>query len=89
MLNDLPSLTSLRLYENLLTGSLPREIGDMKKLNFLAIGNSAMDTNTTGSNNVAISTNSLNKNITGTGNVAIGRDALRENLAGSDNVFKS
>lgn len=39
-MNDLPSLTSLRLYENALTGSLPKELGDLKRLTFLAIGSS-------------------------------------------------
>ena len=52
----------------------------------LGLGNSALNSATTGVGNVALGLFALNANTTGGGNVAVGRTALLNNTSGSDNT---
>jgi hypothetical protein len=52
----------------------------------VAVGGSALQTNTTGSYNLAVGTSALGANSTGIENIAIGTYSLIRNNSGSDNV---
>ncbi len=52
----------------------------------LAVGISALASNTTGDNNVAVGYRTLGQNTTGTKNIAIGRQALEFNTTGGPNI---
>lgn len=52
----------------------------------LALGDGALQSNTTGSYNTANGVNALTSNTTGSSNTANGRDALYSNTTGSDNT---
>jgi hypothetical protein len=51
-----------------------------------AAGDGALDSNTSGYNNVAIGKDALTDNTTGAFNVAMGRAALSQNINGTDNI---
>jgi hypothetical protein len=52
----------------------------------IAVGDTALDSNTTGSNNVAVGYNALTSNTDGFQNVAVGSQALDANTSGDYNV---
>ena len=52
----------------------------------IAVGDTALDSNTTGSNNTAVGYNALTSNTDGTQNVAVGSQALDANTGGDYNV---
>jgi hypothetical protein len=52
----------------------------------IAVGDTALDTNTTGSNNTAVGYNALTSNTDGVQNVAVGSQALDANTSGDYNV---
>jgi len=51
-----------------------------------AVGNSALDANTTGTSNTAVGQAALGANTTGTGNTAIGDSSLKDVATGSNNT---
>jgi len=61
-------------------------IGGSGGVNNTAVGNAALQSNTTGLNNTATGTNALHNNITGRGNTASGVFALETNTAGGYNT---
>ena len=52
----------------------------------VALGTSALRSNTTGSDNIAVGTSALRSNTTGSGNTAIGENTLYSNTRGEDNI---
>ena len=52
----------------------------------VALGTSALKSNTTGSDNIAVGTSALKSNTTGPGNIAIGENTLYSNTRGDDNI---
>ena len=52
----------------------------------VALGTSALKSNTTGSDNIAVGTSALKSNTTGSGNTAIGENTLYSNTRGDDNI---
>jgi hypothetical protein len=52
----------------------------------IAVGDTALDSNTTGSNNTAVGYNALTSNTDGIQNVAVGSQALDANISGDYNV---
>jgi hypothetical protein len=54
--------------------------------NNIAIGERAMDVNTTGNSNIAMGLDALGANTTGGQNIAIGEAAFRDNITGLQNV---
>ena len=52
----------------------------------VALGTSALKSNTTGSDNIAVGTSALRSNTTGSGNTALGDSALKSNTTGSGNT---
>ena len=52
----------------------------------VALGTSALKSNTTGSDNIALGTSALKSNTTGPGNIAIGENTLYSNTRGDDNI---
>jgi hypothetical protein len=52
----------------------------------IAVGDTALDSNTTGSNNTAVGYNALTSNVDGTQNVAVGSQALDANTSGDYNT---
>ena len=52
----------------------------------VALGTSALKSNTTGSDNIAVGTSALKSNTTGSGNIAIGENTLYMNTRGEDNI---
>ena len=54
--------------------------------NNIAIGQSALTSNTTGGGNIAISLDALKSNSTGNQNIAIGEGAFRDNVSGAGNT---
>ena len=51
-----------------------------------AIGNKALEANTSGESNISVGVASLLSNTTGSGNVAIGNNTLQHNTIGGDNI---
>ena len=52
----------------------------------VALGTSALKSNTTGSDNIAVGTSALKSNTTGSDNIAVGTSALKSNTTGPGNI---
>ncbi len=67
-------------------GSTGTSEGTSSNRGLVAIGNGALNANTTGENNIALGYQALNANTTGTWNIAIGKETLKNNTTGELNT---
>ncbi len=67
-------------------GSTGTSEGTSSNRNLIAMGNNALDANTTGENNIGLGYQALYNNTTGSWNTAIGKEALKINTTGNLNT---